>query len=137
MTLPAPCRLADALEALASWSAHPPCPSLHPQPHLTGYLHQVAEHVRATVADGDPRLAALEGVTDPDGYPWLNLEPESGELQLFTQAAAEAWPPDHAITALCEMARREAWEVCGVEGMRSGLYEPGTRDHECTPESAS
>ena len=133
MTVPAPCRLADALENLADWSVQPPCASLAPRPDLTGYLTQAAEHVRATVTVDDPRLPALDGVTDPDGYPHLSLEPESGELELFTQAVAEAWPADRALTALADMAKREKWEVCGVDGMSTGLYHPDTREHDCQP----
>lgn len=131
MTLPVPCRFADALESLAEWAASPPCPSLTPRPDLVDYLASVARHVRCTMRPDDPRLASLEGVTDPDGYPHLSLEPECGELELFTRAAAGNWTAEQAVTALCDTAVRETWEVCGVDAMASGLYESGTRDHTC------
>lgn len=139
MTLPVPCRLADALESLAEWADQPPCASLTPRPDLVDYLADTARHVRATMRPGDARLASLEGVTDPDGYPHLTLEPGCGELELFTQAAGDGWPPDRVVTALCDKALRETWEVCGVDGMASGLYEPDTRDHicDCAEEYAS
>ncbi|MEU6781471.1 hypothetical protein ABZ912_19885 [Nonomuraea angiospora] len=126
MTMPTPDRFADAIDALAAWSATPPCPSLAARADLTSYLSRMAGHLRA-IASADPRLAAFEGVTDPDGRPWLSLEPESGELELFTRAAAEKWSPDQAFTALSEMARRETWEVVGVEHFTTGLYERSAR----------
>ncbi|MFI9552632.1 hypothetical protein [Nonomuraea endophytica] len=118
--IPTPIQLAEALQDLGYGYANPPA-CMTPNRLLGRYLIQMGKRVVDRVRADDPRLAAFEGVTDQDGYPWLSAEPESGEHPVFRRAAAESWSFERAMTELSQAV--QSTRIAGIEGLHKTKHD--------------